>query len=302
MQAQPLLLFVTGIPNKTTPSDIEALFLGLGQFQLLCLKSTKKLTKILVANPLPNLRRGFCILEAADTTSYLVALDKEQIEFLNYSLKITKYLMGTELEVFAKEEESRRVVVKRIPHKFSQEHLVRVIERHFGVIRRAFQYEVSKKKKGSSKISGKYCSYSLEFDSMESAQLSTRVRQVTLPGLNFPITIEGFKRRNEVKEKKIIYLSQIIKFSDSCSSKVCESSGIASEKSVHVIEPVIMSDSIGDTRKGFIPKSKNSEMNLHNQKPTSRAYFESRPVLWSKNLAGSNCKAANSLLRFNISV
>ena len=301
MIAQPLLLFVTGIPSKTTAREIEDLFLDLGQFQILCLKSTKDTTKIQFANPLPNLRRGFCILEAMNPFSYFAALEKVQIKILNHSLKITKFLIGRELDEFTKEEESRRVVVKRVPHNLPQEYLIRALERHFGLIRRAFQYEVPSKKR-SCKSLGKYCSYSVEFDSAESARLATNAWSMSLVGVEHPIIIEGFKRRNEVKEKMICYHDQIITFSDGGSCNPCESSGLISDMNRQKFDPLIKLIPVGGNSKRIVLNFGGSDLNLHFQKPTSTAYFESRLALRSKNQAGSHCGAASGHLRFNISV
>ena len=299
MISSHLLLFVTGIPSKTTGLEIADLFHDIGQFRLLSLKDSNKQPKLSPLKLMSSLRRGFCIVEAQDPKSFSKAIQLAQIRFQSYTLKISKFLTGRELEEFTKDEESRRVVVKEVPQYFSQENLVRALEKTFGTVKRAFRYEISAKKQKSWCLNRNHSSYSVEFASPESAIQAVSNTGVLVPGLDHPIIIEGFKRRRQPHDNGDCQKDQVVRLAEFASCNVCESTG------PHRNLPLFSASAGTKNPKDSRPEDGHrhaSEVQLHWQKPTSAAYFACRGRLRSMSQADPHHLPQKGRLRFNLSV
>lgn len=299
-----MLLFVTGIPNTSEVEDIACLFQTFGSFTILSLKSLKDQTKIVAANPQPNLRRGFCIMEAHDLDSFRSVIEMETLCIGKHSLKVTEFLHGTALERFMQVEESRRVIIKRVPRAFHMERLVCALEGSFGKIRRIFSYEAPDRAKKPKATTAKFGSYSVEFETTESAGKAAESRTLTLPAeLGGQFFLEAFKRRNDVKFKDVTYMDRLLP--DSPAPKPTMVSQVPKEASLK--SPGFLPE--------LLPEPDKSEPNplwqsswvieslLHNEKPSSAYYFTVRELFGVKSLSASQ-KAVHSSpeVRFNVNL
>lgn len=274
----PLLLFVTGIPNNSSEESVMELLKGLGNYRALCLKNSRKEIKILLANPKTNLKRGFCILQAASVEAFENALNLKAIFFGNRSLKISKFMIGPELQEFSENEDLRRVILKRIPTFFTEEDLTSLLEEKYGKVRRIFRFIAPEKSTRSTKKAGRFFTYSVEFDSQESAETATLSAQLFIPGLDSAVPIEAFQRKNEIKEKHIS-----INLGPEAASLKRQKSRSTKDLSCEKDGPYPLESQVGccNARSQVIPSILQVSVGkafrfLHAPKPTSKAYFACR--------------------------
>ena len=309
MKTGHLLLFVTGIPNKTSGQAILELFRGFGSFRILCLKNSGEQMKILNSSPKPNLKRGFCILEASDTHSFTKALEVESLSLGERSLKISKFMYGTQLRQFSKEEELRRVIIKKIPWSLSQDHLTNPLEEAFGKVKRIFRYMAPDKVARPRLKAGNYHTYSVEFFSVESAARAALVGNLLLPDLDIAITIEKFMRKNEIKNKEITMELGSMKKLSSKTTRVFErSESVDLQKDTTQIakskprQPAKTKLAQNLASAATLRLSIGKEFRfLHSAKPSSMAYYARRAELSSldRGIAALFLPIAGEL-RFNL--
>ena len=201
---ETFLLFVTGIPSKTYDFDLEEVFGGLGRFRFARLKKKGSFKEISHGNPLPNLKKGFCILEALDQTSYLNALNNGQLEYLNRTLKINRFQEGQTFEDRCVDEADRKVIIKKVPSQVKKQLLFAALEKEIGKITRMYRFEASHLQKTVLFTDCKYNSYSVEFALKESAILATNIRKLLISSCDIPIVIERFQRKKQIKDKSIV--------------------------------------------------------------------------------------------------
>ena len=197
------------------------------------------------------------------------------------------------MEDYQEREDSRRVVVKGFPENIPQEHLFSFFEQAFGTVRRLFQYRNPANKNRSSWVLETSFSYSVEFESPESASQASAAKQIVLPGLEYPIIIEGFKRRKDATYIKDRHEERLIRFPVCNSNMFCESTEPRSS-------PTHPRSTQGPSRshKGAIHQVAAVGQHLH--KPTSTAYHSRR--VWSRDQEDPSSSFYGGLLRFNIAV
>ena len=310
MKAEPLLLFVTGIPSKTTSEQLLALLSEFGNFRILCLKNSRDHVTIHAASPKPNLKRGFCIVEASEIDSFNQAIDRECLLVGNRSVKISKFMFGRALQDSSREEELRRVIVKKIPQTFTQDQLTEILCKLFGTVTRIFRYVAPDKAKRVKKKAGRFHTYSVEFDSAESAAQASAMGHFCISGLNCPIIIEGFKRKSDIKVKELnIAISPMQKPYPRSTFERSTSIGNLHHRSAkaEVIQTNTVSNATNNPN--FFSDAKNllsigkAFRFFHYDKPTTRAYHVHRTDLayHDREVAALFLPTA-STFRFNVKI
>lgn len=189
-----LLLFVTGIPSKACHDNIDQCLQQYGTFRLLSLKHCKTGSKIVESNPHSNLRRGFCIVQAFDLISFNKILNAKDLQFQDRILKVEKFRQGQELAAHNALEESRRVILKRVPSGTLITELCKILELCIGAVKRIYRFEPEDDKAMKKSAHKKWRTYSVEFYSIESAAKAVNVGLFQLDWMAAPVSIEAFKR------------------------------------------------------------------------------------------------------------
>lgn len=196
-----LMLFVTGIPSKSNPLEILDHFLQFGRVQLHKLGSSKKGSRVLHVNPTSNTRRGFCILQALDVSSYHNILDCSAVPFQGRTLAISRFRQGEELAAYNEFVNSRRIIVKKVPATVDLQELRCFIELRFGAIARIYLYEAESIQKALKKVSRRRThTYSVEFEAIRSAERASTVGYLELPESSSPVLIERYNRKGSSQQ------------------------------------------------------------------------------------------------------
>jgi len=190
-----LLLFVAGLPSKATPSQVVDHFATFGSVRLLRLRNEKRGSRIVQANPQNNIRRGFCIVEAADKKSYDTVLNSGKIPFQGKSLNISRFILEKSQLHSDEEYLNRQVLLQGIPAGMNPSTLVAIFERFLGRIKRVYLVLSPPQFIGEElgKVQSTQC-YLVEFYSASSAEKARLIKTLFLNWLKAPIHIQGFSQ------------------------------------------------------------------------------------------------------------
>ena len=141
------------------------------------------------------MRRGFCIAQAFDLISFSNLIAANRIYFEDRCLGATKFKQGNELNQYANQEDSRRVILKKVLNQISQEDLYAAIENCLGQIKRIYRFEPEDHQIAAKKsVLKKSRTFSVEFCSVEIARKAVELRSLNLSCMPAPILIEAFRR------------------------------------------------------------------------------------------------------------
>jgi hypothetical protein len=228
---------------------------------------------VINASPLCNLKRGFCILQALDKESYIKALSRAVYEFQGRSLRVSEFLTGDQYIEMCSEEDSRKVVVKKVPTQVDSNSFTNCMENFFGKIRRMYRFEPSSAY-ANTITTVKYASFSVEFETKESAEKAVLTGKILLCGYDLPIIIEGFKRKKNVHLKTIsIQLQPLPARKPTYSSNYTIVAPLKSR-----INDCWTNEAFDESNQR-LPKKPASFDILHNERPTSSIYHCYRKVL-----------------------
>ena len=178
---------------------------------------------------------------------------------------------------------------------------MKVLEAVFGKVRRIFRYEAPENSKRATCNLGKFCSFSVEFDSSWSALKSVETRELKLPELEDPIIIEGFKRRNDVKPKPITYFDRPLTDGVPSFSTFCETNptlNVLSARQKADVNRMPETLSVSSHKQQLLW---DRERLLHTEKPTSSKYHALREQSGRNSRMAAHHPAQASInLRFNV--
>lgn len=195
-----LMLFVTGIPSKSSPFQILDHFTRFGSVKIQKLESLKKGSRVLPVNPTSNTRRGFCILQADDLRSYQNVLSSAAVPFQGRTLAISRFRQGRELLEYHEYVNSRRVIIKKVPAETNPELLEKLVERRFGSIERIYRYEAESIEKAIKKLNKRRThTYSVEFKTIQAAETAASMGAFNLLGKGSLVHIERYNRKVKTK-------------------------------------------------------------------------------------------------------
>ena len=188
---EDLLLFVSGVSSKATPEEVMLFFSQIGDFQLLRLRSNKKGSRLMFANPQNNIRRGFCILQAADRESFGRLLDASGSLFKGRVLSISKLRDSAEFSEYSKHLSKRCVLVADVPKTFSPTTLAEILAASCGSVKKIVHMKKSKRLLEPTSAFSR--SYLVEFSEEHHAQRALIKKWVEIPTKNrsvlAPITL-----------------------------------------------------------------------------------------------------------------
>lgn len=192
----PYLIFVTGIPSKTTCKEVLDHFGRFGRVQMYRLPATAKCQRVLQNHASVNIKRGFCILQAISEITYNLILGSSE-HFQGRSLAIGPFRQGSALWTHNEHVTSRRVIIKKVPSAVSEENLRRALETDFGTITRMYRFAAESSLKAVKREkSRKTNTYSVEFVEESSACQAAQDSQYFLRGFTSPLIIEKFVKKS----------------------------------------------------------------------------------------------------------
>lgn len=257
-------------------------FSSFGSFRILNLKTTKSDERVHSTNPSSKIRRGFCLLEALNTESFENALRAPTFKIGDRSLKISKFENGHALQHYSSQEDSRRVILKKVPSHLKEEELTEPLEWYFGRIARIFRYLAPASSSKSQRRTPRFVTYSVEFGSNESAAKAASIGSLSFLGLPNSIIVQGFNRTKDVSSKANSPTSdQQTKNQYNCSNSTNPSTLMQGEKNFERTNCIVNKWDFKTT----LPQGRDSVdyfsvgkafRFLHSMKPSSTAYFTFR--------------------------
>lgn len=202
-----LLLFVAGLPSRTTPAQLLVHFENLGKVRLLRLRSSKSDFRLIESNPQNNIRRGFCVLEVFDRDVYEAILERSGTEFQGRKLIITKLRGKKEFLEFASDIVKRRLVVAQVPADVHPSILQDALEVRFGRVRKLARLEVENSGDQRSLLRLKFL---IEFNeesftqrALHEGSLSLNYKENTLRLPFHPPSHQNFPHPNQPQSKSL---------------------------------------------------------------------------------------------------
>lgn len=190
------LLFVTGIPSRASLLDLETHFSRFGKVTILKLTSLRKGGRVVPANPISNIRRGFCVLSTEDKATFDAIMGSSSVLFEERELLIGRFRQGAELESYNTYVSSRRVLLKKVPTTIDQQILRCLIEERFGATARMYRYGAESRQKADRKDWRRpHYTYCVDFEAVSSANHATAIRRLELPQIGCSIQIDRYNRR-----------------------------------------------------------------------------------------------------------
>lgn len=281
--AADLFLFVSGISSKATSDEVTQFFRMAGHIRLLRLRSTRKGSRLIEANPQNNIRRGFCILEAADPQTFDKVMGMLGCLFKGKPLAITRLRGQSEFLEYSKELARKCVLVSEVPKAFSPKYLVEILEANFGSIRKSMNMKQSKK--GKSTVFGQPRQILVEFFDEYSAlaAINHKVLEVFIKDKRIEVILSSYEKRTFTGSSALRFDSLIQNYNSATSGKQIKQSSDYEDQFPLPFHKKLVQERVSD----------------HFSKPTSKFYL--RPVLHKAGMAPEGASSQNQdPLRFNL--
>lgn len=287
---EDLLLFVSGVSSKASPEEVMLFFSQIGDFQLLRLRSNKKGSRLMFANPQNNIRRGFCILQAADQDSFGRLLSASGSSFKGRVLSISKLRDTTEFSEYNKHLSKRCVFVADVPKTYSPTALAERLAACCGPVKKIVHMKKSKRLLDTTSTLSR--SYLVEFADENYAQKALIKKWVEIPTKNrcVMVPISLYHRRASLAVESHRHWGESPQTTDLYMTHIRDSSKrVSSARMILQQNPDVAS--IATT---FRPSD-------HFSKPTSKHYR--RPILHLEGTTPGGDADQNSLpVRFNVAL
>lgn len=291
-----LLLFVAGLPSKATPAEVIHHFSTCGSVRLLRLRNEKTGSRIVQANPQNNIRRGFCIIEAADQNSYDYILKSGNTPFQGKTLNISRFVLEKSQLNRDGEYLKRQVMLQGVPGNFTSSEIVGIFEKFLGRIKRLYLV-LSPSLLGdeTDAIHNLTKVYLVEFYSPRSAEKAKLISSLYLSWLKAPVQIQGFEKAPDSISCKQVYINQdsIPAYSNTieCNNEASENVDLETYNTAEI-------------SKQLIPNMKHTDQCF--LKPTDRRYHTTRELSEEESHASRSKGFSPRLidmecLRFNLS-
>lgn len=189
------LIFITGIPSKTTSAVVLDHFKQYGGVSIYRLQQCAKGQRVLHNHASANIKRGFCILQAPCEATYKKILASRE-PFFGRSLAIGPFRQGSALWNHNEHVSSRRVIVKKVPSLVSEDALRLALETEIGPIKRMYRFAAESSEKAAKKEKNrKTNTYSVEFFQDTSADKAAQFGALYLNGSYTPLIIEKYQKK-----------------------------------------------------------------------------------------------------------
>ena len=206
----PKLLFITGIPSRSSPKIVLDFFRQYGEVQLHRLpKEGEQLKNHSLAK---GIRRGFCILSTKSIETYKVILALSETKLYTRTLGIYPFENGQQLNHYNEIANSKRIILKKVPSSVPESDVWNILQTSFGKVRRLYRFESESVSKANKKARNRRTyTYSAEFESGNYAEMAALQGSIVIGDI--VASIERFqKSRKDSSDPKINYDSTKVRF------------------------------------------------------------------------------------------
>ena len=274
------LIFITGIPSKTTSAAVLDHFRRFGGVAIYRLEQCAKGQRVLHNHAAANIKRGFCVLQASCETTYQKIL-ASRAPFFGRSLAIGPFRQGSALWNHNEQVSSRRVIVKKVSSLVSEATLRLALETEIGPIRRMYRFAAESSEKAAKKEKNrKTNTYSVEFVEDTSADKAAHFKAFFLTGVNTPLIIEKYQKK-------------ITPARDLTHKKIYPTNNVTHKSSKQVKPTNRKSGSLltADYQQPHLAQNLHSLLEaaaFHEMKPTNKQYHDGRQTFLTESSKGDS--------------
>ena len=282
--AKDRLLFVTGLPSKIGPLAILDYFSAMGRVLVMRLsKSQNGGPDLQPVTSSRDLRKGFCIIYAEDQQTFSKILGCRTLRFFGRSLSVIPFREGSDQHLSRERTRQALVIIKKVPCSMKEELLHMYVSTTFGEVKNIYRLQAESPQKEYHKLKNrKYHCYSVQFDSIDSAILATRVGNIYWKTKKEPMVIQRYKSFEDPKSiDQISQLSTHVKIglrNDGNQEHFdLDSNCLPSQSPKDHTRPQIVADQIG--RHAYMEEKGYFLPSLHavsQYPPTQKRYFSLR--------------------------
>lgn len=190
-----LLIYVAGIPNKTSVSELEDCFYFLG-FSVKVEANKNQSQRVRRTD---TLTEGYCVISVKCTSAYDEILTSKEIILKKRRLMCKPYLTGAGLYKQNAINNRKRVILKYVPSYISPRELKHFIETSYGKIEQFFAFK-SESESSQIGLGRKFTSYSIMFlESDVALQFSANSNFELIDGVY--IQVERFTQRKREERR-----------------------------------------------------------------------------------------------------
>lgn len=281
------LLFVTGLPSKIHPQMIVRFFERIGHVRLFKLSKAGLGTLDLeVVYSHRDLRKGFCIIHAEDTVTYDAILGNQPLAFYGRSLSVMPFKEGSDQLSSREKTRESLVLVKRVPASIPEEVLKLFLCSSYGLVKKIYRLQAESPKKEIQKLRKRknHC-YSVEFQTIQSADLAAKVRFIYWDASKDPMLVEKYQKfsgsNQQIDLTKIVHQKCFEKkdFEDDLRGQI-NKGFFPKSKHIEKLPATVPSMDLHNFSHPSLAQKKEFEHELVNFRPTEKKYFMDRNYLY----------------------
>ena len=177
-----LRIFVAGVAFNTPVKDVTKHFRQYGKDIKV---QVPKSCGSVILNSLDYIQQGHFILVVGSMNTCISILAANSHEVNDRSLMCRPFLTGSDLYRANNKNNKKRIILKHVPFTVNQKSLKALMEQRFGKVENIFPFKSEKSGNNQIEAKRKYNSYSIMFDSHESALMAVAEEIIRLSGSTF---------------------------------------------------------------------------------------------------------------------
>jgi hypothetical protein len=179
-------LFVAGVPANTSFRTLLNYFLTFGQIDSLI--------------PIKGKKNGCYLLKSNDLLALHAIKNFKSHCYEGRSLQISEFLTGEHLATYNQQINSRRVIVKKVLSYWTESQVEKILSEKFGSVQSIYRFK-AKSQHTQSLREHRYNvqTYSVLFESSESALAAAKTHELLIGQDSLPILIERYQRKAQLR-------------------------------------------------------------------------------------------------------
>lgn len=172
-----LRIFVAGVASNTPMKDVIKYFRQFGKgvkIQAQLSNGTMQL------NSLNYMQQGHFILQVGSTRTYDSILAADHHKLLGRTLMCRPFLTGPDLYRANNNNNKRRIILKHVASTVNQKYVKTLMEQRYGRVENIFPFKSEKSSRKQIEVVRKYLSYSIMFESQDSASMAVAEDKIKL--------------------------------------------------------------------------------------------------------------------------
>lgn len=166
-------IFVAGIPLPVSTREIGLYFKSYGGFKVDMEEFKSRINS--------GKNKGYLVLWTDNKDEFNFVLNTRYFDFRDRVLTVKHFKYGAELNRDNQDLNSRRIIIKKVPHIFSEMEILNLIQSRFGPIESIYQFKRFHKGRRRKSNLGKFRSYSIVLTIPEMAQIMASQGILYLP-------------------------------------------------------------------------------------------------------------------------